>query len=125
VLNSSGKVVERSAGNEINGPWDMTALDLEDRAVLFVANVLNGTVAGNRSTVNGGTVLRIVLAVGEDQHDMPHELARTMVASGFGERTDPAALVIGPTGLGLEENGVLYVADTLANRIAAIPDALS
>jgi DNA-binding beta-propeller fold protein YncE len=33
--------------------------------------------------------------------------------------------VIGPTGLGLGADGTLFVADTLQNRIAAIPDALS
>ena len=32
--------------------------------------------------------------------------------------------MIGPTGAGLGRNGVLYVADTLGNRIAAIPNAL-
>jgi sugar lactone lactonase YvrE len=32
--------------------------------------------------------------------------------------------VIGPTGLGLAPNGTLYVADTLVNRIAAIPNAV-
>ena len=46
------------------------------------------------------------------------------MGSGFPERTDPAALVIGPTGLGLGRDGTLYVADTLGNRIAAIPNAL-
>jgi len=34
------------------------------------------------------------------------------------------ALVVGPTGLGLGGDGVLYVADTIPNRIAAIGDAL-
>jgi DNA-binding beta-propeller fold protein YncE len=38
-------------------------------------------------------------------------------------RTDVNALVIGPTGVGLGPNGTLYVADTLTNRIAAIPGA--
>ena len=33
-------------------------------------------------------------------------------------------MVLGPTGDGLSWNGTLYVADTLNNRIAAIPDAL-
>jgi sugar lactone lactonase YvrE len=32
--------------------------------------------------------------------------------------------VIGPTGLGFSRDGTLYVADTLASRLAAIPDAL-
>jgi hypothetical protein len=42
----------------------------------------------------------------------------------FEERTDPAGLVLGPTGLGLASNDTLYVADTLLNRIAAIPNAV-
>jgi hypothetical protein len=32
--------------------------------------------------------------------------------------------VIGPTGVALTERDTLYVADTLGNRIAAIPDAM-
>ena len=48
-----------------------------------------------------------------------------MIATGFAERTDPAALVVGPTGVGLGHNGTLYVADTVNSRIAAIPDALT
>ena len=48
-----------------------------------------------------------------------------MSALDFPERTDPAALVIGPTGLAFDSvTGILYVADSLANRIAAIPAAL-
>jgi sugar lactone lactonase YvrE len=58
-----------------------------------------------------------------DEH-MPHEVARTVIGTGFAERTDPNALVIGPTGLGVGRDGTLYVADTLNNRIAAIPHAL-
>jgi DNA-binding beta-propeller fold protein YncE len=49
--------------------------------------------------------------------------ATTVIGSGFSERTDPAALVIGPTGVGLS-GSILYVADSLNNRIAAIPNAL-
>jgi len=47
-----------------------------------------------------------------------------VIGSGFAEKTDPAALVIGPTGVGLGRNGSLYVADTVENRIQEIPDAL-
>jgi hypothetical protein len=127
VLNNKGQVVETFSGSSngvrINGPWDMTALDLGAVVELFVSNVLNGTVAANGIVVNRGTVVRIVLFI--PSHGMPQELLRTPVGTGFGERTDPAALVIGPTGLGLGADGTLYVADTLANRIAAIPNALA
>jgi sugar lactone lactonase YvrE len=54
----------------------------------------------------------------------PLLIAHTIVGSGFGERTDPAALVVGPTGLGLSSNGTLFVADSVGNRITAIPGAL-
>src|SRR5262249_61374746 len=47
------------------------------------------------------------------------------VGSGFAQRTDPAAFVVGPTGLGLGRNGVLYVADTEMNRITAISQAVT
>ena len=123
VLNSSGQVVETLSGGDINGPWDMTALDMGSRAALFVTNVLNGTVAASPGVVTNGTVLRIDLSI--PSGGIPSEVARTIIGSGFGERTDPAALVIGPTGVGLGADGILYVADTLANRIAAIPDAVA
>lgn len=126
VLDNSGNLVETFADASINGPWDMTSMDDEGGAHLFVTNVLNGTVAANGAVVNQGTVLRIDLAV--SQTKMPQIRAITEIGSGFAERTDPAALVIGPTGVGLspgcseeEEDGcVLYVADSLNNRIAAI-----
>jgi hypothetical protein len=123
VLNSTGKVVEIFSGHHINGPWDMTAVDGGPLAALFVTNVLNGTVAANGSIVNGGTVVRLLLSVFDD--GPPQLLDSTVIASGFPERTDPAALVIGPTGVAFNsETGTLYVADSLNNRIAAIPDAL-
>jgi hypothetical protein len=128
VLNRFGQAVETLSGGEINGPWDMTALDMDRAAVLFVANVLNGTVAGNGGVVARGTVLRIILSIpdeGEDGQAKPREMMRTVIGSGFEEKTDPNALVIGPTGLGLGENGTLYVADTVLNRIVAIPEAVT
>jgi hypothetical protein len=124
MLNSAGKVVETISGGGINGPWDMTALDTGSTAVLFVTNVLNGTVAASPGIVTHGTVLRIVLSI-HDGGGTPTEVSRTMIGSGFGERTDAAALVVGPTGVGLGADGTLYVADTLGNRIAAIPNAVT
>jgi hypothetical protein len=124
VLNSSGQVVETFSGGAIaiNGPWDMTALDMGSTAALFVTNVLNGTVA-SPGTVMNGTVLRIVLSI--PGGGVPTEVSRTIIGSGFGERTDTAALVVGPTGVGLGSDGTLYVADTLGNRIAAISNAVT
>jgi hypothetical protein len=121
VLNRAGTVVGTIFSNLINGPWDMTALDMGTTADLFVSNVLNGTVAGNGSLVDEGTVVRINLAL--SRTSMPSVVSMTTIGSGFPERTDPAALVIGPTGLGLAPDGTLYVADSLTNRIAAIANA--
>ncbi len=67
-------------------------------------------------------MLRLLLTVSDD--GPPRLRAVTRIGSGFGEHTDPAALVIGPTGVGLGGSGTLYVADTVANRITAIPDAV-
>jgi hypothetical protein len=122
VLNSYGEPVETIYGSLINGPWDMTSFDTDQGAVLFVTNVLNGTVAANGSVVNQGTVVRLNLAVSEKY--APSLLSLTVIATGFPQRTDPNALVIGPTGVALspasEGEPLLYVADTLNNRIAVI-----
>ena len=123
VLDSWGNVVETLWGHGIDGPWDMTAVDGGDIAALFVTNVLNGTLAADGSLVNRGTVVRLYLSTFEGRR--PEVLQSTVIASGFPERTDPAALVIGPTGVAFDlESGILYVADSLDNRIAAVPNAL-
>jgi hypothetical protein len=122
VLNSEGRVVETFHGHGINGPWDMTAVSGRGASSLFVTNVLNGTVAGGGKLVHRGTVLRLLVTT--PAHGLPRMIAATTVGSGFAEETNPSALVIGPTGVGLGTNGTLFVADTLSNRIAAIPNAL-
>lgn len=121
VLNSNGTVVETFYGSLIKGPWDMTALDEGGSANLFVSSVLNGTKAAGGRVVRAGTVLRLTLnnLFGK----LPSLQSITVIGSNFPERTDPAALVIGPTGLALSNDAsILYVADSLGNRIAAIPD---
>ena len=125
VLNSRGHVVETFADKQINGPWDMTALDQGESAMLFVTNVLNGTVAGGGKVVNGGTVLRIGLKIDGDDGSIPRITSETVIGAGFAERTDPGALVIGPTGVGLGSGGTLYVADSLKNRVVAIHNAVT
>ena len=125
VLDSHGRVRETISGRRINGPWDMTAAEHDGYADLFVTNVLNGTVAGGGKIVHRGTVVRITLTIPKCGCDLPRAVRTTVIGSGFPERTDPTALVLGPTGVALSPKGTLYVADTLDNRIAAIPDALT
>ena len=121
VLDQWGNVRDTIAGHGIDGPWDMTALDHGDISELFVTNVLGG-ILGQHKNANGGTVQRLVIT--SAPYRTPRVLASTKIGSGFSARTDANALVIGPTGVGLGRNGTLYVADTLNNRIAAIPDAV-
>jgi len=124
VLDSNGNVAETFFGSLINGPWDMTAFDGGANVSLFVTNVLNGTVAGGGQIVHAGTVLRLDLSIAHGS--MPSLQSITTIGSGFSERTDAVALVIGPTGVGLDFFGkVLYVADSLNNRITAIFDPLT
>jgi hypothetical protein len=123
VLDHNGKVVETFSGSLINGPWDMTAFDAGSFVDLFVSNVLNGTLAGTGKVVHEGTVVRLTLTITGGQP--PFLESMTVIGSGMSERTDPVALVIGPTGVGLNPSAtLLYVNDTLNNRITAIPDPL-
>jgi hypothetical protein len=122
VLNSAGVPVETWSGGVINGPWDSTAVSGYGWAELFVSNVLNGTVAHSPGTVDQGTVARLDIQLSPGQ--LPRLVRSTVIGTGFAERTDPDALVVGPTGLALGYGGQLYVADTVNSRIAVIPSAL-
>ncbi len=147
VLDSHGHVVKTIAGGPVNGPWDMTSVSAGPFSALFVTNVLNGTVKAGEEPTAGGTVVRLGLFTAPGH--APLVFSEQVIANGFPERTDPNALVVGPTGVGLSFGrgsghgedagqgnrsgqgndeggfgGTLYVADTLGNRIAAVPDAL-
>jgi len=121
VLNSVGAPVETWSGARINGPWDMTAVPLRGFTELFVTNVLNGTVAAGGAVIDRGTVVRI------DVVDLPGQNPRMtgsqVIGSGFAEQLNSSALVLGPTGVSLGQDGMLYVADTINNRLATIPAA--
>ena len=123
VLNSHGTVRKIFSGHGINGPWDATAVSRGNMAALFVANALNGTKAAMGKVVHRGTVLRLMISFGHGM--LPAIRSVTKVGSGFYERTDPNAFVIGPTGLGLNRSGTLYVAETGRNRVTWIPNALT
>jgi hypothetical protein len=123
VLDSSGKPVSTISGPQIAGPWDMTSASQGNETTLFVSNALDGGAAKGIHTVKNSTVLRIRLQSGVGQP--PKVLSEQVIADKIPWRDDPAALVIGPTGVALASNGTLYLADTLDSRIAAIPDAMT
>jgi len=123
VLDSNGKPVSTIQSNSIQGPWDMATVVRGNQSTLFVTNVLNGGAAAGVHTINNSTVLRIRLTSGEGQP--PKVTSEEVIANGIPWRDDPTALAIGPTGVALASNGTLYVADTLQNRITAIPEAMT
>lgn len=125
VLDANGNPVETFSGGVVNGRWDMTVRDDGLFAELFFTNVLNGNVAKAPpdKQVNAGTVARMLLFTPPQEFGKPFVLETKIIGSGFPEENDPAALIIGPTGVGLSRDDTLYVADTIGNRIARIPFA--
>ena len=111
VINNQGHLVSTIRGPNIDGPWDMTLIDEGNQAVAFVSNVLAGTVV--RLTLN-------VSAAGVTVAN------KTVIASGYKHRGDPAAFEVGPTGLVFDPNlNVLFVASTEDNAVFAIQGALT
>ena len=97
----------------LNGPWDLTVVDQGATAQVFVANVREGTVT------------RLDVSVDPTKSRVSVTSAR-QIASGYLHRCDPAALVVGPTGLVVDAaQDVLYVASTGDNAIYAVPHASS
>ena len=70
---------------------------------------------------NDGTVVRAILV--DPPTGPPRMLSTSVIASGFPEELNAAALVIGPTGVALNQDGTLYVADTIDNSVNAVPFA--
>jgi hypothetical protein len=124
VLNANGNVVETISGGNIAGPWDMTAADGDQTATLLVTNLLTNPNLNSTTPSSSATVVRVVLDV--DDQDKPAVVSSAVIGSGFSVRLDPAALIIGPTGVALDGNqDLLFVADSLNNRIAGIANPLT
>ena len=109
VIDNAGHHVSTISGPNINGPWDMTVLDEGNQAVVFVSSVFAGKVVRLTLNVdmNGVTVA-----------------SQTVIASGYQQRCDPAAFVVGPTGLVYDQSqDVLFVASTEDNAVFAVQNA--
>jgi hypothetical protein len=120
VLNNEGVPVETIAGHGLNGPWDLAAAHYGYVDELFVTNVLNDNTSDTVPSPDG-TVVRLDLFDWGAQP--PILVGATTIATGFDEELNGMALVLGPTGDALGANDTLYVADTVKNRIGAVPDA--
>lgn len=117
VIDKRGNLVKTLADSALlNGPWDLTVKDEGDHAIVFVANALSGTVTRLNLHIFGD-------ADADSDEQVVIEKA-TQIASGYGQRCDPTAFVVGPTGVALdEEKDILYVSSTVDNAIFAINDA--
>lgn len=93
----------------LDGPWDLTYIDSASTPIVFVSNVESGTVTRLNLQVQGGNLVL---------------MSKTQIASQYTHRCDPAALVLGPTGLAYAAStDTLYVASTADNAIYAVPNA--
>jgi sugar lactone lactonase YvrE len=54
---------------------------------------------------------------------VPQLTGETVIGSDFAWKVNQATFMFGPTGVALGNNGSLYVAQTLSNRITVIPGA--
>lgn len=95
-----------------NGPWGMAVDDLGSNgagtAHVFVSNVLNGTIVRFDVTYNAGGLSVVGVVLG----------------AGFNHRLDPAALVLGPSGLAyIASSNTLLVASSADNAVYEIPNA--
>jgi len=96
----------------IDGPWAMAVYDtgngVSGTAHVWISNVLSGVVSRFDITYTATNISATAL----------------VLASGFTHRTDPAALVLGPTGLAYDPiHDILYVASSTDNAVYQIPTA--
>jgi hypothetical protein len=116
VIDRNGNLVntltDGAGGNTFGSPWDLTvANDKGSTAQLFVSNVSTGTVGRLDLAVGGPSGVTI-------QHSF-------IVAQGYSHRSDPAAFVLGPTGLALDGAGNQSNVDAGSGAAFGIATALN
>jgi len=114
VLDKSGNLLQTiSDPKRLNGPWDLTvAVDRGGSAIIFVSNVLSGT------------VWRFNLAIRPSSTAPIKVTGAVQVGSGFLHGASQAGFVAGPGGLAYNATtGTLYVASQFDNSIYAIHNA--
>ncbi|HUA83257.1 MAG TPA: hypothetical protein VMB85_05320 [Bryobacteraceae bacterium] len=112
ILNRSGNLVGTlNNPSWVNGPWGMAIHDEGSQAQIFISNVLSGTI----------TRLDVAFFEGNDTVSV---IQAVQIAGGYNHRLDPAALVLGPSGLYYNAaTDTLYVASSADNAIYQIANA--
>lgn len=112
ILDRNGKMLgSLTDPNLVAGPWGMAIRDLGAGAQVFFSNVLNGTIT------------RLDVVFGGNGEAVSVRKAVT-IANGYNHRPDPAALVLGPSGLFYDAgHDILYVASSADNAVYAVPQA--
>jgi hypothetical protein len=98
-----GPILTLTDSTLLDSPWDLAIDDDFDRATVYVSNVVSGTVTRLSLAISTGKVI---------------VSNKVRIASGHTVQLNPAALILGPTGLAhdqLKDN--LYVASTADNAI--------
>lgn len=110
VLNGNGQSFGMLGTTDVDGPWGMAIQDNGASAHVFVSNVLNGTVVRFDLSFAVPGIIRTVRTV--------------VIGSGFNHQLDPAALVLGPSGLAFDgKHDILYVASSADNAVYALAGA--
>lgn len=108
VIDHTGQLVT-TITDGTNGPWGLAIQDQAKSALLFISNVLDGTITRMEVSFD---------------HSVPTAGPPTTIASGYAFGPDSAGLVVGPAGLAYDSvKDVLYVASEDDNAIFAIARA--
>jgi DNA-binding beta-propeller fold protein YncE len=104
-----GLVTGQVLSADLQGPWGMAAVDLGAKgAVLFISNVLSGTVIRSEVTFSGGVFNHTT----------------KIIAEHLGHENDANGFLLGPSGLAYDAaTDVLYVANSHDNTISEIQHA--
>jgi len=107
VLDANGKLVTTISGSLLDGPWGMAVDDQITTALVWVSNVLNGTVI----RINVGLTPSF------------HVISITKIAQGYPHLNTTTSFLLGPAGLAYSrQNHILYVANGRL-RIFAVANA--
>jgi DNA-binding beta-propeller fold protein YncE len=104
-----GLVSGQSLSSDLQGPWGMAVQDLGAKgAVLYISNVLSGTVIRSEVTFTGGAFNHTT----------------KIIAQHLGHENDANGFLLGPSGLAYDAaTDVLYVANSHDNTISEIQHA--